>query len=236
MKAVLTLILTVTFVTSPFFSGSFQGFRPDQLPIPQVNPPIQPAGYAFSIWGVIYLWLVASALFGVIKRRDDADWDRPRLPLILSLAVGTPWIYVATQSALWSVVLIWVMLVTAFAALLRSPAREFWWFAVPLGLYAGWLTAASFVALGTLLAGYGIVLDQLGWAYVGLPIATLAGVAGILWSRKASYGIAITWALIGVAVANAPTQPYVTALAVCGTLCMAQLSYRAMTIAKQAAT
>lgn len=29
--------------------------------MPQVDPPVQPAGWAFSIWSEIYLWLIVSA-------------------------------------------------------------------------------------------------------------------------------------------------------------------------------
>ena len=30
----------------------FGGFDANQFPVPQVNPSVQPAGYAFSIWGL----------------------------------------------------------------------------------------------------------------------------------------------------------------------------------------
>jgi len=73
MKAILTLLVAVAFVVSPLISEPFTGFRADQLPIAQVDPPVQPAGYAFAIWGLLYLWLLVSAVYGVIKRRDDPD-------------------------------------------------------------------------------------------------------------------------------------------------------------------
>ena len=37
-----------------------------------------PAGYAFAIWGVIYAWLVVSAVYGVIWRREAKDWEAMR--------------------------------------------------------------------------------------------------------------------------------------------------------------
>lgn len=61
----LILILTIAFAVSPAFTTPFSGFSVHQLPIPQIDPPIQPAGYAFSIWGLIYSWLIVSAVFGV---------------------------------------------------------------------------------------------------------------------------------------------------------------------------
>ena len=51
LTAALTLILSVAFAASPFLVPGFGGFDPNQFPVPQINPSMQPAGYAFSIWG-----------------------------------------------------------------------------------------------------------------------------------------------------------------------------------------
>ncbi len=88
MKAWVTLAATLAFLISPFVTEGFAGFRPDQFPIPQDNAPVQPSGYAFAIWSVIYLWLLVSAVVGVWRHRNTPDWDTARLPLILSLAIG----------------------------------------------------------------------------------------------------------------------------------------------------
>ena len=55
--SLLVLLAALAFALSPLLSSGFNGFAPDQFPIPQDNPPVQPAGYAFAIWGLIYLWL-----------------------------------------------------------------------------------------------------------------------------------------------------------------------------------
>lgn len=216
--AILTLIFTATFVLSPAVTRPFSGFRADQLPIPQIDPPIQPSGYAFAIWGLIYAWLVVSAVYGLIKRADNDAWDRARKPLILSLAVGTPWLAVANVSAIWATILIFVMAGTAISALLRAPAADYGWFRAPIGIYAGWLTAASFVSLGSTAAGYGIVTDDLGWAYIGIICALI--VAGGVLTRSAAipYGLTVIWALVGIIVANGMAIWSVSALAGLGIL------------------
>ncbi|SMY09086.1 hypothetical protein [Flavimaricola marinus] len=202
-KSILTLLFTASFVLSPLVTPPFSGFESGQLPIPQIDPPIQPAGYAFSIWGLIYGWLVVSAVFGIAKRADSADWNRARGPLILSLAIGTPWLWVAGESAVWATVLIFAMAVTAIGALWSAPRRDKWWFRVPVAIYAGWLTAASFVSLGSTMAGYGLVTDAQGWAYIGIGLAL---VVTLLTQRQAynapAYGLTVIWALVGIIVAN----------------------------------
>ena len=217
VSAWLTLLFTASFVLSPALTSPFSGFRSEQLPFPQIDPPIQPAGYAFSIWGLIYGWLVVSAVYGLLRRGNDTAWDRARGPLIISLAVGTPWLAVANASAIWATVLIFVMAVTAIAALLRTPASDRWWLRAPVAIYAGWLTAASFVSLGSTAAGYGILFDSMGWAYAGI-IGALA--VGLLVQRSAAaapeYGATLIWALVGIIIGNGLTLNPVTLLAVAG--------------------
>jgi len=213
MRAVLTAVATLAFVTSPIWSGPFSGFAPDQTPIDQSNPPIQPAGYAFSIWGVIYLWLVASAAFGLWKRKDDPTWDAARGPLIASLILGTPWIVIAQTSVIGATIGIWGMLITAVWALVRSPKSDQPWLAWPVGLYAGWLTAASFVALAVLLAGYGIGPDADVWALIGVPVAGLVALT-VLWrSGSVTYVIAVIWALVAIAIRNSGEDATLMAVA-----------------------
>lgn len=218
LYALLTLLFTATFVVSPTLTRPFSGFRADQLPIPQINPPVQPEGYAFAIWGLIYGWLIVSAIFGLIKRGDDAAWDRARLPLILSLAAGTPWLAVANTSAVWATVLIFVMAATAIFALLRAPLKDSWWLKVPVGIYAGWLTAASFVSLASTSAGYGLITDAMGWAYIGIIGALLLATAILLRSKSVAYGLTVIWALVGIIVANGTATLPVSILAGSGVL------------------
>jgi hypothetical protein len=204
--AFLTLIFTVTFVVSPYFTSPFSGFEADQLPIPQIDPPIQPAGYAFAIWGLIYGWLIVSAVFGIWKRSGDPAWDRMRAPLIVSLALGTPWLWVANQSALGATVLIFAMAVAAIVATLRAPRADPWLELWPVSIYAGWLTAASFVSLGSTAAGYGIVFGATGWAFAGIALALI--VALTVQRRLGAtpgYGLTLIWALVGIIVANGMT-------------------------------
>lgn len=220
-RALLTLLFTVTFVGSSFFS-SFTGFESGQLPIPQIDPPIQPAGYAFAIWGLIYGWLIVSAVFGIWKRATDPVWDIMRVPLIISLALGTPWLWVATQSAIAATVLIFAMAIPAMVAMKLASVQDRWWALVPISIYAGWLTAASFVSLGSTAAGYGILFDQDIWVFVCIALALLVTL-GVQWINPAApaYGITVIWALQGIIISNG--ESYVSTAAVIGGAIVATL-------------
>jgi len=214
-KAILTLLAAVAFLLSPFFSSGFNGFSAGQFPVPQVDPPVQPAGYAFSIWGLIYLGLLAGAVYGLVRRANDPGWDAARWPLIASLVVGAAWIPIANRSVFGATVLIWLMLVTAVLALLAAGKNDRLWLRSPIALYAGWLTAASCVALGLVLAGYG----WLGGTAAALICISLAlAIAVIVQSARPDtpeYSMAVVWALVGVIVSNTDPLNW-TVLGLCG--------------------
>lgn len=221
--AYLTLLVTLAFAIAPAVTAPFSGFRADQLPIPQIDPPIQPEGYAFAIWGLIYTWLVISAIYGAWKRPQDPAWNRARPPLIGSIAIGVPWLAIANASAIWATITIYMMAIFAIFSLLRAPTQDRWLFAAPVGIYAGWLTAASWVSLGSTAAGYGVVADQIGWAYLGIAGASACAASVFYWSRALPYALTAIWALVGIIVANTTSQIMVSAAAASGIVLLAVL-------------
>ena len=202
--ALVVLIATLTFIVSPLASTGFNGFSPDQFPVPQNNPPVQPAGYAFLIWGVIYLWLLISAGYGLWHAADLPDWLAMRLPLAISLIIGTFWIAAANAAPVLATVMIVAMAGAAISAMLKAGPGQRWLQARPVALYAGWLTAATGVGIGVVLGGYGIVPAQ------AAALICLTGVLAVALAvqskrpREWAYPAAIIWALAGVVVANLP--------------------------------
>lgn len=216
-SAGLTFAVALGFAAAPFLTGGFSGFSPEQFEVPQDNAPIQPAGYAFSIWGLIYIWLIAGAGFGLVKRALSSDWHSARPALSISLLMGSSWIAVAQLSVGYATLLIWGMLFSAVVALLRSTNADRWWLREPIGLYAGWLTAAASVSLGLFLAGYGH-LTQTSAAIAGLATALTIAIA-VQKARPdvVSYPLAVIWALVGIALSNvAPLNGAALGLSVAG--------------------
>lgn len=215
--ALAVLLAAIAFAASPLFTTGFNGFDPQDFPRPQVDPPVQPAGYAFSIWGLIYAWLIAGSAYGFWRSADDPDWQPMRLPLLASLAIGTFWIAVANRAPIAATVMIWAMLALALVAFLRAGRRDVLWQVRPVALYAGWLTAASGVSLGVSLGGYGIMGEQ---AAALICLVLVLGIGLVVQAQRPAewgYPAALIWALIGVVVANlAPLNVAVAGLAVLG--------------------
>jgi len=136
MAAILVFTAAIAFAISPWLVPGFNGFEPDQFPVPQTDPPAQPAGYAFSIWGLIYVWLIAGTGFGLFKRHDDRGWQPHRWPLFASLTLGAAWLPVAQTAPVWATVMIWAMLGTGIWALLVAGQADRAWQRGPIAVYA----------------------------------------------------------------------------------------------------
>ena len=214
MKAILVLIAALCFAVAPFLSPDFGGFDPDRFPIPQESPPIQPAGWAFAIWGAIYLGLIIHAVYGVWRHRNDHIWEAGRGALLVSLSIGVVWLPVALTSPIWATFLIWVMLLAALSALYRCAHAQPQWVAIwPVALYAGWLSAASFVSVGMLGAGYGVVFAEFGWAVISLGLAVIFAMINQIRLRYPPYGAAVCWGLIGIMAQNIGSEPLIAGIA-----------------------
>ena len=233
MLPILTLIATAAFLASPFLADPFTGFDPDRFPVPQLDPPVQPAGYAFAIWGLIYAWLAVLAVVGVTLRRDASAWQPVHLPLTLSLGPGALWLWVAGFAPLAATLLIFWMLGCAILALLRTPVQDRWLLRVPVALYAGWLTAAAHVSLGVAIGGYGLASGE--WAAViAVAGATFVALAvGWLRPDAPEYGAAVIWAFIAVIIANMPGAVPVAGATLVALLLVASMTVRGLWAGQQ---
>lgn len=233
LLAFLTFGLSLSFAASPLLVPDFGGFAPEQFPVPQVDPPVQPAGYAFAIWGVIYLWLIIGMGFGLLRRAQAAEWQPMRAPLCLSLAVGTLWLPVAVRSPVWAAMLIWVMLISALVALYRAPRQDRGWAAYPVGLYTGWLSAASCVALGLVTAGYGYAdASTAALICVFLALVLTSAVQSML-GRAPTYALAAIWALAAIVVQNLSGDQIVAALGGGGAVALLVPAFKAWRAERQ---
>lgn len=225
LRALLLILVTLCFGVAPFVTAPFTGYDPAQFPVQIAKPSVQPAGYAFAIWSVIYLWLIAHAGFGFWKRAHSMDWDEVRLPLILSLVIGTVWLAIAARYPVLATVGILFMLATAMVAFLQ--ADEFydrWILSAPLAIYAGWLSAAAAVSTGVVLAGYGVLSNsQTALAMIAV-VLVVAGTVQWLRPFMPVYGLTVVWALIGIVAANVQSDLIVGAAAAAAAAAMATLT------------
>src|SRR3712207_5510962 len=162
----------------PFY-GQQTGDVSDKYPVLFV-----PAGYVFSIWGLIYAGLIAYAAFQALPaQRTNPRLARIRPWVLLNLVGNSIWLL------LWhfelfavSAVVITLMLVTLIVIYLKLEvgrtvvsAAERWMAHVPLTVYLGWLTVATIANLSFWLYSMGwsgLGLSAAGWTVTLLVVAT----------------------------------------------------------------
>ena len=208
VRAVFLLCLAILFALTPLMLPSFDGYDPEDFAVQVLRPSVQPAGYAFSIWLVIYAGLILHAGFGLLRRADDPVWDRPRLPLMAALVLGISWVALAEDQPVAATLVILIMLVAALMAVMRTGRGDRWLLMPPVALTAGWVTAAAGAALGVTLAGLGWLSDTTSAVLCILVVLGLATEIQLRLGRVPEYGAAVIWALVGIVVANwAPNAP-----------------------------
>lgn len=229
LRAALLLLVTLAFGAAPFLTPPFRGYDPALFPVNIARPSIQPAGYAFGIWSVIYLWLITHAILGLWKKAQNPAWDRPRLPLILAIALGSAWLSIAPVAPIAATVVILIMAAAAIAAFLRADTgTDRWLLSAPTAILAGWLSAAAAVSTGVVLAGYGLLSDTA--SALAMIAATLALSLWVQRQKPAMpiYGLTVIWALAGIVTVNAGLNPTAAIAAGLGIAAMA------LTIGQQA--
>jgi hypothetical protein len=218
----LTLIVGLLFAAAPAFAPEFRGYAAGQLPVAIDRHAVQPAGYAFSIWGVIFLWLLASAAYGLWRRADHPAWRATRPALIGAMLMGSLWLFLAASNPLLATAVILVMAAFALTAFLRADvAVDRWILSAPLAIFAGWVSAASLVSVGIMLGGYGLLPHPTAALVM---VAVLIAAALFIQSRQPMmpvYGATVVWAIVAVAVVNRTEYPMVAIIAAGAALIMA---------------
>jgi len=179
---------------------------------------LTPAGYAFSIWGVIFLGLVGYAVWQWLPRQRGT-----RLPLqinrLLTLAVlaTTAWTLVFSYGlisiSLTVMLFILLLLTQAYGRarqLVLRRAAPGWpvWF---LSFYLGWIMLATVLNfIFGLRDGFGVQWPaeaSLVGSYALLAVAALLGV-GLAWrSQDTRLPLPIAWGLVGTWVAQRAAEP-----------------------------
>lgn len=169
-----------------------------------------PAGYVFSIWGVIYTGLAAYIVYQALP----AQHDNPRLRsigwlFVLSCAFNVGWL-VAWQYQFVGLSILLMLgilgtLITIYARLRPGYATASWAERITthwtFRVYLGWITVAT-IANGTTFLdsiGYsGAPLTPALWAAVMLVIATVIGTFFALRLRDIAYTLVLVWAFVGI--------------------------------------
>lgn len=182
------------------------------------SPLEVPAGYAFSIWGVIFLLgLIYAVMQALPSAKDNSLYRDIGTKAWMLFGLSTAWMVVAQLNGpnMILAVIIVVMLVIAIRIIVtarddRGDTGRL--IVIPLfGLYAGWLTLATALNISGVLRDFEIAPFGLpDWQYASgvLLAATLVAIPVLRRLRSLIwYAAAAIWGLVAIIVKDLPMGP-----------------------------
>lgn len=190
---------------------------------------LTPAGYAFGIWGLIYISLIAFAVYqarDIVKKDNSCDFVlQIKWWFVISNIANASWIFAFSNGMVGlSVVLILLLLFSLLKIVLNlnmekwdAPIKTIvllWW---PFSIYFGWVTVA-------VVANISLYLTKIGWD--GSPLSPdiwtilvllIVGAIFIflIWNRNMrEAAITGVWGIIAIAVNNFGNHEMVSYIAI----------------------
>ena len=123
---------------------------------------VTPAGYAFSIWGLIYLGMILFSLYQLLPSNTaNPHFLRTRTIYIASCVANCAWIYFWLHERIWLATGVIFILLAALAFINlnlkgANSIAETWLARLPLSIYFGWVTVAAIINTAVALVFTGV--------------------------------------------------------------------------------
>lgn len=164
-----------------------------------------PAGYAFSIWGLIYILLGIYIIYQF--GRGDVLVAKVNRIFIINTLLNASWLFAWHYDLIWLSVLIMIgLLITLIkiADIFRTGTlslKEIWLIRLPFSIYFGWITVATIANITIFLVylgwnGFG--LSESLWTVLILLIGTIIGSWRLIYDRFIPYGLVLVWAYFAI--------------------------------------
>jgi hypothetical protein len=187
-----------------------------------------PAGFTFSIWGIIYLLLINYAIsytyFTVLSDKF------PKVAAYLSVINKWFWVtcflnasWILAWHYLWiwtSVIIMLLFLSTLIYIFITGKEKESslnktqsFLLYTPFLVYLGWISVATIANTTALLVKIdwnGLGISPVTWSLIMMVTATILAIYFILIEKTVSYSLVIMWALWGIRAARAIEHPFLS--------------------------
>lgn len=212
---ILTLIMTVLVIVvnglanALPINGQNTGEISDKFPIQFV-----PAGYVFSIWGLIYLLLIVYSIYQLApSRREDPLLKKIAPAYWLSSAANIVWIFLWHYEVFVGTLIVMLVLLGSLIYIFlqlpqlgRGSSREISFnVGIPFNIYLGWISVATIANIAQVTYsrgwdGWGVPEEY--WTMILIVIATSVGLIQLWALRNIPFVAVLVWAFIGIALKN----------------------------------
>lgn len=181
-----------------------------------------PAGYAFAIWGIIFMGLMGYVIYQSVvvfkQRKDREEYQRTGFWFALVNTANASWVlaWLYDYTGL-SVLIMLFMLIGLMAIIIKTDMERWdaplptivfiWW---PICLYVGWIAVATIANVAAYLSKLnwnGSVLTETAWTIVMIVVATVLN-SFMIWKRNMrEFGLVGVWALAAIYVRHQEGYP-----------------------------
>ncbi|NTD99291.1 tryptophan-rich sensory protein [Agrobacterium tumefaciens] len=176
-----------------------------------------PAGFAFSIWGFIYLGLLGFILYTGLLGKKHPGRSAVLLKIgwwfVLSSVVNSCWVvawlydYIGLSVVIMGVLLFCLVkiIINTRMELDSHPLKDYLFVYWPFALYSGWVTVAFIANISAYLTkigweGWGI--SKVSWAIVMICVAGVVNIIMVYTRNLREFGVVGIWALFAISVSN----------------------------------
>jgi len=173
---------------------------------------IVPAGYVFSIWGIIYLGLIAFTVYQALpSQRENPRLQKLGLWFFFSSLANGLWLvsfhYLQFGLAMVIMLVLLGILIRIYTTLnigkeiVKSVER--WLVNLPFSIYLGWITVAAIANAAQLLYslnwnGFGIAVEV--WTLIMLAVGVIISALVSFTRRDVGYSLVLVWSFAGIAI------------------------------------
>lgn len=233
---IVNLLVTWIFLAAMIAANALANILPiNQLNTGQISafyPNLfVPAGFTFSIWSIIYLFLINYTIsftyFTILSDKFpgvNSYLSSVNKWFCITCLLNASWILAWHYLWIWTSVLIMLLFLSVLIYLfilgkkhqsLLNKTQSFLLF-TPFIVYLGWISVATIANFTALLVktdwnGFGISPEI--WSLIMMVTATILAIYFILVEKTVSYALVIIWALWGIRAARAMEHPFLSQVA-----------------------
>ena len=228
MRSFLVLAATIGVIVFNWIAATGRLGGRDTGSISDAYPTlVTPAGYAFSIWSLIYLGMIAFSIYQLLPA-NIARFRSIRSLYIFTCALNCGWLYFWQEEQMLICLFVIVALLIALLFInfqTRDPSSlaESWIVKAPFGIYFGWVTAATAVNFAILLKFLRVELSYTTETIIAVVLMLAVAFAAIVVRIKLVnyfYPLAVAWALTAIAVKQSGKTAIVVAAAIGVVACL----------------
>jgi hypothetical protein len=170
-----------------------------------------PAGYVFSIWGLIYTGLAAFVIWQALPaQRNNERMAAVNKPFMLNCAANAVWIFMWHYDLLVLSLVFMLVILGSLVQIYRTlniglstaPAIERWLVHLPFSIYTAWITVATIANFSALQINSGwddLGFDAVTWTVIKLAIAGTIASTVLFRRRDVAFVLVAVWASAGIA-------------------------------------